>query len=119
MKILVDENIPRMTVTALQKLGHEVNDIRGSGKQGVTDAALWAIALNDGRLLITTDKGFARHRRDVHFGILIVRLRQPNRNKIHACVMRAMSDFGDDWRRRLVVMRNRTQSVSRSESQTE
>ena len=28
MKILVDENIPAITVEALQKLGHDVLDIR-------------------------------------------------------------------------------------------
>jgi predicted nuclease of predicted toxin-antitoxin system len=56
MKILVDENIPRMTVTVLRRLGHEVKDIRGSAEQGLTDLALWEVALNEGRLLITTDK---------------------------------------------------------------
>jgi hypothetical protein len=28
MKILVDENIPRMTVNRLRELGHDVRDIR-------------------------------------------------------------------------------------------
>jgi predicted nuclease of predicted toxin-antitoxin system len=30
MKILVDENIPRMTVDRLRELGHEVRDVRGT-----------------------------------------------------------------------------------------
>ena len=33
MKILVDENIPAITVEALQELGHDVLDIRGTPKE--------------------------------------------------------------------------------------
>jgi len=79
MKILVDENIPRMTVNRLRELGHDVRDIRGSSDQGMADAALWDIAVREGRLLITTDKGFTEYRTTNHNGILIVRLRRPNR----------------------------------------
>jgi hypothetical protein len=69
-----------------------------------------------GALLITTDKGFARHRQEVHHGILIVRLRQPNEAKIHGRVMQAMRQFSTaDWPGLLVVMRDAIQSVSRSE----
>ena len=88
MKILVDENIPRMTVNRLRELGHDVRDIRGSSDQGMADAALWDIAVREGRLLITTDKGFTEYRTTNHNGILIVRLRRPNRLKIHQSVMR-------------------------------
>ena len=62
MKILVDENIPRMTVNRLRELGHDVRDIRGSSDQGMADAALWDIAVRESRLLITTDKGFTEYR---------------------------------------------------------
>jgi len=53
MKILVDENIPRMTVDRLRELGHDVRDVRGSGDQGLEDFSLWSSALSDGRVLIT------------------------------------------------------------------
>ena len=104
MKILVDENIPRMTVNRLRELGHDVRDIRGSSDQGMADAALWDIAVREGRLLITTDKGFTEYRTTNHNGILIVRLRRPNRLKIHQSVMRAMEQFAEaEWRGLLVV----------------
>jgi len=35
MRILVDENIPRMTVDALRGLGNDVKDIRGTIAQGL------------------------------------------------------------------------------------
>jgi predicted nuclease of predicted toxin-antitoxin system len=115
MKILVDENIPRMTVDHLRELGHDVRDIRGTADEGLGDSALWDVAIRERRLLITTDKGFAEHRTTSHYGILIVRLRQPNRLKIHQYVMRAMERFGETgWPGLLVVMRDATMSTSRA-----
>ena len=83
MKIFVDENIPLMTVRALREIGHDVLDIRGTADEGMTDDALWEMIQPERRLLITTDKGFTQHRDELHHGILIVRLRQPTRRKIH------------------------------------
>ncbi|MBI5369029.1 MAG: DUF5615 family PIN-like protein [Planctomycetes bacterium] len=115
MKILVDENIPRMTVAALRNLGHDVRDVRGSHFQGVPDDRLWEEARREARLLITTDKGSAVRRQDTHHGILIVRLRQPTRLKIHDRVLRALARFGPDkWPGLLVVMRDAVQSEWRS-----
>lgn len=56
MRILVDENIPRMTVGALRETGHDVEDIRGTSLQGMTDEDLMRLAQREQRLLITTDK---------------------------------------------------------------
>jgi len=120
MKILVDENIPRMTVNHLRKLGHDVRDIRRTSDQGLADAALWDIAVREDRLLITTDKGFTEYRTVRHNGILIVRLRQPNRLKIHQSVMRAMERFTDaEWPELLVVVRDATISTSRADGSVE
>jgi len=115
MRVLVDENIPRMTVDALLTLGHDVKDIRGTPHQGVADSGLWALALAECRALITTDKGFTEYRSVPHYGILVVRLRQPNRQKIHHAVMHAIGRFPDaDWRSLLVVVRDTTLSTSRA-----
>ena len=114
MKVLVDENIPRMTVNRLRELGHDVKDLRGTADQGMGDPDLWSVAMTECRLLITTDKGFTEHRGTPHHGILIVRLRQPNRLKIHRSVMEAMGRFQDaEWPGLLVVMRDATMSTSR------
>lgn len=115
MKILVDENIPLRTVEALRALGHDVLDIRGTADEGMKDEPLWELIQREGRLLITTDKGFTQYRDYAHHGILIVRLRQPNREKIHDRVMRAIARFSDEqWPGLLVVMRDAVQSVSRA-----
>ncbi len=47
MKILVDENIPRMTTEHLSALGHDVKDIRGTVDQGLSDHVLWDVATRE------------------------------------------------------------------------
>jgi len=115
MKICVDENIPLVTVTELKNLGHDVLDIRGTIEQGLADDLLWEKVQRENRLLITTDKGFTNYRAESHYGILIVRLRQPNEQKIHARIMQAANQYSDsEWHGLLVVMRDAVQSVWRS-----
>ena len=114
MKICVDENIPLITVEELRNLGHDVLDIRGTSDQGIPDDVLWAMIQQDNRLLVTTDKGFVKYRDEEHAGILVVRLRQPNADKINERVMQALEQFSEDeWSGLIVVMRDVVQSVSR------
>ncbi len=115
MKICVDENIPLVTVTELRNLGHDVLDIRGTNEQGLPDDLLWQKVLREKRLLITTDKGFSGQRAESHYGILIVRLRQPNEQKIHERIMRSINRYAEsDWKGFIVVMRDTVQSVWRN-----
>ena len=113
--MLVDENIPIMTVQALRSIGHDVLDIRRTPDEGMPDDNLWQLAQRERRLLITTDKGFTQHRYSTHHGILIVRLRHPNRQRIHQRVMQAITHFPtEEWPGLIVVMRDVVQSVWRS-----
>jgi len=114
MRILVDENIPLVTVEQLRRLGHDVLDIRGTADQGISDELLWNKAYQKKRLLLTTDRGFAHYRDREHYGILIVSLRKPNRHKINKRVLDAMRLFSSkQWPGLLVVMRDRTMSTWR------
>ena len=111
MNILVDENIPIMCVLQLRQMGHDVLDIRSTDQKGMADNLLWDKACREGRLLITTDRGFADYRRREHHGILIVSLRQPNRQKFHKRITEAMNMFPPDrWPGLLVVMRDASMS---------
>ena len=115
MKILVDENIPKITVHELRAMGHDVLDIRQTEGQGMFDEVLWSLAQAEQRMLVTTDKGFSEHRDEHHCGILIVRLRQPNEQRIHARIMAAFRQFSArEWPGLLVGMRDTVQSISRS-----
>jgi predicted nuclease of predicted toxin-antitoxin system len=116
MRILVDENIPNISVRELRAMGHDVLDIRGTERQGMFDDALWPLAQAEQRLLVSTDKGFSEHRDEQHFGVLIVRLRQPNEQRIHARIMGAFQQFEErEWPGMLVVVRDTVQSVHRAQ----
>ena len=115
MRILVDENVSNITVRELRAMGHDVLDIRGSERQGMFDDELWPLAQTEQRTLVTTDKGFSEHRDEQHYGILVVRLRQPNEQRIHARIMAALRQFTErEWPGLLVVMRDTVQSVHRA-----
>jgi predicted nuclease of predicted toxin-antitoxin system len=115
MRVLVGENIPKVTVQALRDLGHDVLDVRGTDKQATDDENLWMLAQSQNRLLITTDKGFVNQRDENHHGILIVRLHQPNEERIHVRVMAAFRQFTEqDWPGLTVVLRDTVQSVRRA-----
>lgn len=114
MDILVDENIPLMSVEQLREMGHDVLDIRGTADEGISDELLWNKACQESRLLITTDKGFAHYRDREHFGILIVSLRRPNRHKITERIIEAIKLFSPEQRTGLlVVTRDKTMSTWR------
>jgi predicted nuclease of predicted toxin-antitoxin system len=98
MRILVDENIPTITVDNLRTAGHDVRDIRGTAQQGSHDDVLWEMAQSEKRMLITTDKGFTGHRDENHWGILLIRLRQPNEAGIHARIQAVLNQFPEsEW----------------------
>lgn len=113
MNIFVDENIPSMTVRELIKLGHNIIDIRGSDKKGMIDDDIWKFCQEEKRLLITTDKGFAQKRHENHYGILIIRLKQPNKLKIHQKVMQAINRFKEEkWNGLTVIMQDLFHTIS-------
>lgn len=115
MKILVDENIPSMTVESLRNLGNDILDIRGTPEEGMPDQDLWPKCQHEGRLLITTDKGFAKYRNHPHCGMIIVCLQKPNRLKIHERVIQAFGRFGEEeWKGLLIIMRDTVQAVWKS-----
>ena len=112
MKVTVDEHIPLMTVRTLRMMGHDVRDIRGTPDEGMPDDALWEMTQCEERVLITTDKGFTRYRTTPHYGVLIIRLRRPNRHKIHQRIMQAMRQFSaQEWPGLVVAMRDVAQST--------
>jgi predicted nuclease of predicted toxin-antitoxin system len=115
VNIVVDENIPGQTIAWLVAQGHAVSEARKPPLRAAADSVLWDTAQNELALLITTDKGFADRWTEPHHGMLIVRLRKPNRQKIHERIVLAMEQRTvADWKGLLCVMRDRTQSTRRA-----
>jgi predicted nuclease of predicted toxin-antitoxin system len=115
LNILIDENIPKMTLAALRQKGHDVRDIRGTDKEGITDSEIWDIARSENRILISTDKWFAGNRLQQHSGILVVLLHKPNRQKIHDRILLAIDRYSEqEWKNLIIIMRDNVQSAWRS-----
>lgn len=82
MKIKLDENLPFSLASRLSTLGHDVHTVRDERLIGRIDLEIWEAAQRDGRFLITEDLDFSDTRRftpGTHHGVLLIRLRLPNR----------------------------------------
>ncbi len=115
MHIFIDENIPAETVDVLRKLDNDVKDIRGTSREGINDEEIWKICQKENRLLITTDKGFSKYRNHLHSGILIIRLKKPNRSKIHTRIINTLNQINEEnWKNVLIIVRDSVKSTWKS-----
>ena len=82
MKIKLDENLPLRLATPLRNLGHDVHTLHDESLSGHPDIEIGEAAQKESRFLITQDLDFSDLRQFAlgsHYGILLVRLRSPNR----------------------------------------
>jgi predicted nuclease of predicted toxin-antitoxin system len=85
MKVKLDENLPAFLCDILTALGYQADTVLDEGYGGADDDRIWAAAQEEGRLLVTQDMDFSDFRKFVfhpHNGIVLVRLREPNRAKL-------------------------------------
>ena len=76
MKIKLDENVTTEAVAQLEAMGHDVVTVPEQEMAGWDDDELWQVIQQEGRFLITQDKGFADLRRyppGSHCGVLLIR----------------------------------------------
>jgi predicted nuclease of predicted toxin-antitoxin system len=85
VRLYFDENFPTSDQELAAKRGIEWFDHRGSEHEGIDDARLFALAQAEEAILVTTDRDFY-HTIPVlhpeHCGILVIALKQPNRERI-------------------------------------
>ncbi|MGB9203284.1 MAG: DUF5615 family PIN-like protein [Terriglobales bacterium] len=89
MRIKLDENLPARLAGILSDLGHDVDTVPQESLSGKSDLEIWDAAQQDTRFLITQDLDFSDTRRFIpgtHFGVLLVRLRTPDRESLIARV---------------------------------
>ena len=79
---IVDEDLPADIAQVLRDAGHDVLTVGEQDLTGIADPALWAIVQDEGRCLVTADKGFANarvHPPGTHHGVVLLRLRRESR----------------------------------------
>ena len=85
MNIKLDENLPLRLATLLKGLGHDVHTLHDQLLLGHADREIWEATQKESRFLITQDLDFSDLRQFApgsHHGILLVRLRSPNRKDL-------------------------------------
>lgn len=85
MKIKLDENLPLRLAVALRALGHDVHTLFDERLAGQSDTDIWEATQKESRFLVTQDLDFSDLRKFAsgsHEGILLVRLRSPNRRDL-------------------------------------
>ena len=85
MKIKLDENLPLGLAVALRELGHDVHTLFDEQLAVQADADIWDATQKESRFLVTQDLDFSDLRRftpGTHSGILLVRLRSPDRQSL-------------------------------------
>jgi hypothetical protein len=98
MRFVADENVPRATVSALVAYGHEVVWIR-QASPGAPDAEVFALAAHEKAVLLTFDKDFGEHGRQVELpsscGVILVRA--PMRGPEDAIRLARLLNDRSDW----------------------
>lgn len=77
MKFLVDVNIPQTVVISLQRLGHDVLDIKKENKL-LPDTELVKIAQQEKRIILTKDKDFITLTQYPKYQVATIALRLSN-----------------------------------------
>jgi len=111
MKIKLDENLPIRLVSLLKSLGHDARTVPEEGLIGHADIEIGEAAQQEERFLITQDLDFSDTRRFTpgpHHGILLVRLRSPDRrNLVERVAELCQKERVEEWAKCFVVATER------------
>ncbi len=110
MRFLLDENIDARLKAFLTDLGHDATIVAQDYPASLQDADVLAIAVREGRILITNDTDFGelviRERRP-HVGSILFRVRPTAFANQRARLAHVLSEFGDQLDQFLVVEQGR------------
>jgi predicted nuclease of predicted toxin-antitoxin system len=99
----------------LISLKHEVWDIRGTKDEGVDDKVIFDMAQKRQAIFLTTDRDFYHtvpHLYDHHFGVVVIALRQPNRQNILSRLEWFLLHFqNNSFENKIIQLRGRTYIV--------
>lgn len=119
MNIKLDENMPFRLAGILTDLRHQTDTVPQESLAGRNDTEIWEAAQKAGKFLITQDLDFSDVRRFIpgtHYGLLLVRLRDPGRE---AVVQRVQAVFQtedvESWEGCFVVVTERKIRIRRPE----
>ena len=77
MRVKLDENLPVSAASIFAAGGHDVDTVEDEGLAGSDDPTVSRAATDEGRLVVTLDRGFGdtqRYPPGTHAGILVLRV---------------------------------------------
>jgi predicted nuclease of predicted toxin-antitoxin system len=80
--VKIDDDLPRQVADLFSEQGYDAATVMGQGWLGVSDDDLWPRVQDEGRWLITADKGFAdlrAHPAGSHAGVILLRAPEESR----------------------------------------
>ena len=111
LKLLANENIPRLLVAELRQRGHDVRWIVEE-QRGMSDPQVLQEALAQERLLLTGDKDFGelvyREGRDASCGIILLKVRDTSSQAELTSIVRPVLEAHEaSWRDHFSVIERR------------
>jgi len=98
MNFLFDENFPKAARPVLEQLGHEVLEFRILGDEGAPDSEVMCLAIEQRAVILSTDRDFFHtlgRLHPGHFGIVVIALKRPTRDKLIGRLQWFLDHFGD------------------------
>ncbi|RJP35314.1 MAG: hypothetical protein C4547_09675 [Phycisphaerales bacterium] len=100
MKLMANENIPRLLVARLRERGHDVRWLREE-MSGIGDPQVLDVARAEGRVLLTSDKDFGelafRHGLPATCGIVLCRLGSRSQSEFAERVLPVLEADESRW----------------------
>ena len=116
MNFFLDENFPKSAHAYLTQRGHSCLDVRDHLPQGADDMEVFALAQKYHAIFLTTDKDFYHtipFLQPLHHGIVVVSLRQPNRQAILEHLQWFLGNAPASMQNTIYLLRDRTFIVNR------
>jgi predicted nuclease of predicted toxin-antitoxin system len=119
MKFFLDENIPKNCANFLIAERHSIIDIRGTLNEGLDDDTIFKMSQKENAIFLTTDKDFYHtipHLYKFHYGVVVINLRQPNRNNILDKLKWALSNIDfNSFNSTILLMRDDNYTLLKKE----
>ena len=116
MIFFLDENFPKSAGKYLLSIGHKIVDIRATSREGLSDIEIFEMAQNDKAIFLTTDRDFFHtipHLFENHCGVIVIALRQPNRQSILDKLIWAVENLDlFNISNKIVLLRDRHYTIS-------
>jgi predicted nuclease of predicted toxin-antitoxin system len=99
MRLLVDQDIYKITIDHLREWGHDLLTAKELGLEQVQDEDLLKRAQAENRLLLTRDKGFGGLvflNKELSTGVILLRMTPTSAEEVHHQLHRLLEEHSED-----------------------